>query len=431
MQQSELDFIKNLRQASPYISQHREKKVVIYLPSSMVQNDSDLHSFVRDVVLINNLGIKTVIVLGASLQINQALTQQKLTWETAQNIRITPSSHIKTIQEVVGLVRSKLEASFTQACAEQHSSLSLISGNWVAAKPKGIIEGVNFQQTGSLRKINTKAINSALDNNQVCLLTPLAYAQSGEVFNLNTLEQAFAISTMLEANKLIIFSSKNILKELPKSLNLADINNLLISSKPDQTSHLLTECLKLSKNVQRIHLVDESKPSSILLELFTRDGIGTLIYTDRYYQIRSAKQDDIAGIIRLIKPLENTGVLAFRNNEFIENDINHFIVAEIDNQIIGCSAIYTYSNNMAELSCLAVDPDNQGKEIGESLLLKSIQRAKEQNMSSLFILTTQTDHWFKEQGFYEADIKQLPKEKQQKYNQQRRSKIMIKNLNNE
>ncbi len=428
MLQSELDFIKNLRQTSPYISQHRGKKVVIYLPSEMIENDANLHCFVQDIVLLNNLGIKTVIALGATLQIDKALALKGLEWHSSQNIRITPQEHISTIQETIGLVRSKLEASFSLACAEQHSPISLTSGNWVTAKPKGIINGVNFQQTGALRKMNVEAIDSALNNKQVCLLTPLAYAQSGEVFNLNTLEQAFAISASLQADKLMIYTHQQQLENLPKSLNLAEVEQFLTQEIDLCLADILSQTLKVGATVKRVHLMDKEEPNAMLLELFTREGLGTLIYNDRYYQIRPARLEDTAAILCLIKPLENSGILTIRSKESVERDIKQFIVADIDGQIIGCSAIYPYANKMAELACLVVDPDHQGEEVGQQLLLKTTERALKLAQTGLFILTTHTDHWFKEQGFQEAKLEKLPPERQATYNADRQSKILIKDI---
>ncbi|BBN59142.1 amino-acid N-acetyltransferase [Hydrogenovibrio marinus] len=432
MLQSELDFINNLRQSSPYIATHRGKTLVIYLPGEMLQVSDHLLQFAKDIVLLNNLGIKVVLTLGASVQIDDALKLAGHQWETHQFCRVTQTDHVETIQKTIGWVRSKLEAVFSQACAEQHSPLSLVSGNWVIAKPKGVINGIDFQHTGSLRKINSSAINACLNNNQVCLLTPLAYSLTGEVFNLNTLEQAFAVSQALNADKLIVYSDTDELTDIPKTMSLLEAQRYLEAIKTDGNLYSLANLLKLSLNaassVKRIHIVSQQEPSSMLFELFSRDGLGTLIYADRYHQLRPATIDDVAGILKLISPLEEQGILVKRSREALELEINNFIVAERDHQIMGCAALYRMDEHQAELACLAVDPSYQGGELGQEILNKIEEMAKLQAVQKLFLLTTHTDHWFQEQGFEKSSLEMLPEKRQMLYNYQRQSKILIKKL---
>lgn len=428
MLETELYFVKNLRQASPYISQHRGKLVVFYLPGEMINDGKKLLQLAEDLVLLNNLGLKIILTLGATLQINQKLAENNINWDTYQNIRITSKEQIQAIQETVGLVRSKLESVFSQASAEQHLPHSVVSGNWLSAKPKGIIDGTDYKYTGSLRQINTNAINKNLEANQICLLTPLAYSASGEVFNLNTLEQAYSIADKLSADKLMIFTEESHLKILPKSLDIVELKKQIQHQHPNSLLNLLEKSLASSKSIKRIHLMSQNSPSSILLELFTREGTGTLIYTDRYHHLRTANSDDLIQILKLIQPLEEQGILANRNEKEVIQNLPNFIVAEIDGQIIGCAAIYSLDSNIAELACLAVNPTFQGDEIGKQLVSKTSQLAKERHHNQIFILTTQTNHWFKEQGFQDSDYFSLPVKRQETYNQNRKSKILIKNI---
>lgn len=432
MQQSELDFVNNLRLASPYIAAHRGKTLVVYLPGEMLQCKETLLQLAKDVGLLNNLGIKVVLTLGASVQIDRALASVNLNWASHQNCRITPPEHLDTIQKTIGLVRSQLEAAFSQACAEQHSPLALVSGNWVIAKPKGVIDGIDFLHTGALRKINSEALYATLRANQICLLTPLAYSLTGEVFNLNTLEQAFAVAQALEADKLIVYTPESNLIGLPKAMNLLDAQNQLNKIRKQSSLHELLTLLQFSLNaassVKRIHLISQMEPSAMLLELFSREGSGTLIYADRYHQLRSADIDDIAGIVKLISPLEEKGILVKRSRETLELEIENFVIAEVDQQIIGCAALYPMGNHQAELACLAVDPSYQGSELGQELLDQIQNQAQQLGIQKLFLLTTHTDHWFQEQGFTLSDIEALPEKRQQLYNYKRQSKVLIKTL---
>jgi len=157
MQQSELEFINNLRQATPYIENHRGKTLVIYLPGEMLcfnDNPTHLHSLAKDIILLNTLGIKTLLALGAAPQLDSAFNQVNLNWKTHLNVRITEKQHLPTFIQTLAQLKSRFEAIFTQACSEQMAKFSVVTGNWVTAKPKGVIKGIDFQHTGALRKIS-------------------------------------------------------------------------------------------------------------------------------------------------------------------------------------------------------------------------------------------------------------------------------------
>ncbi len=282
-------------------------------------------------------------------------------------MRITAREHLQTFQETIGYVRSQLEAAFSQACAEHHLHLPIVSGNWVIAQPKGVIQGVDFQHTGILRKINNTAVESLLNAGQIPLLTPLAYSLTGEVFNLNTLEQAFAIASALQADKLMLFSADETLASLPQAMSLKDISHYL-DAQDTETQRILQLAQSQGQQIKRIHLMAESNPNALLLELFSRDGSGTLIYTDRYHQLRPAQIEDVAGILTLIAPLEEQGILTKRSRENLELEIDNFMVVEIDQQIIGCAALYPIDEHNGELACLAVDSAYQKMLLGQELL---------------------------------------------------------------
>lgn len=427
MQQSELDFIQSLRQSSHYIEQHRGKTCVIYLPGDLLQNDDELLSLSKDITLLHSLGLKLVLAMGATLQIDKALAHKQISWQQHQQCRITSLEMLPIFQQTIGYVRSQLEAVFCQASNQQHKPLSLVSGNWVIAQPKGVVDGVDFQHTGQLRKINREAIQACLDSEQIVLLTPLAYSLTGEVFNLNTLEQAFTIAEQLQADKLMVFQKPERYKVLPAALNQTQIGQLL-PSLDNKTQQLLQRIQKIGNSVSRVHLINRDDPSSLLLELFTRDGTGCMIFSDRYHQIRAASIEDVGGILEVIAPLEQKGVLVKRSRERLELEIENFIVIERDQRIIGCAALYANYQTSGELACLAVHGDYRGQELGEQLLQEIEKTAQQKGLQQLFLLTTQTHHWFIEHGFQLATPDELPQEKQQLYNYQRNSKVLIKPL---
>jgi amino-acid N-acetyltransferase len=428
MQQSELDFINTLRQSSRYIEQHRGKTCVIYLPGELMQAPDTLKQLTEDVGLLHNLGLKIVLVMGATPQINAALEAQHIPWQHHQQFRITPLESLPLFQQTIGMVRSQLEAVFSQATCMQTNPLTLISGNWVIAQPKGVIDGIDFQYTGKLRKINHAAISASLAAGQIALLTPLAYSLTGEVFNLNTLEQACEVANAIQADKLMVFGSPLQLQGLPKQLSIPELGRLIESSDNLAQVRFLQQLSQTNHTVKRVHIMEQENPGALLLELFTVDGVGTLIFSDRYHQLRSATIDDVGGILDLISPLEGQGVLVKRSRERLELEIENFVVVERDQHIIGCAALYPLSQNMGELACLAVHESYQGKELGTELLKAIEKKAISLALNRLCLLTTHTHHWFIEHGFKLETLSVLPAEKQFLYNFQRQSKVLIKPL---
>jgi len=428
MQQSELDFINTLRQSSRYIEQHRGKTCVIYIPGEFSSSSESVEALSQDIGLLHNLGLKIVLAMGANIQLDEAFNKAGFESEFHQQFRITSTEQIEIFQQTVGLLRSQLEARFSQATCQHPNPPTIVSGNWVIAQPKGVIDGIDFQHTGKLRKIRHQAISDCLDSGQVALLTPVAYSLTGEVFNLNTLEQACELASAIKADKLMIYASKEQLLDLPKQLSLPQLQQVMQNPATDYQSQLLVQVAKTNHKVKRVHLIDQQNPSALLLELFSRDGSGTLIFSDRYHQLRPASIDDVGGILSLIAPLEQEGILVKRSRERLELEIENFIVIERDQTIIGCAALYQISEQSFELACLAVHPEYQGQELGFELLKAIEQKAHEQQAQQLFLLTTHTHHWFIEHGFELKDINALPEEKQSLYNFKRQSKVLIKPL---
>ncbi|MCF6253504.1 MAG: amino-acid N-acetyltransferase [Thiomicrorhabdus sp.] len=330
MKQSELDFINSLRQSSRYIEQHRGKTCVIYLPGELMLAKKAFKQLSQDIGLLHHLGLKMVLVMGATPQIDTALNSHNLPWELHQQFRITTSDMIPIFQQTIGMVRSQMEAVFSQATNQQSAPLTLISGNWVIAQPKGVIDGVDFQHTGALRKINHHAISTSLEGGQMALLTPLAYSLTGEVFNLNTLEQACEVAKTIQADKLMIFGNPQQMQDLPKQMSVVELNATIKHAQDKQQVHFLNQIAQTNLHVKRVHLMAQNEPNALLQELFTRDGYGTLIFSDRYHQLRPAIIEDVGGILEMITPLENDGVLAKRSRERLELEINNFIVIERD-----------------------------------------------------------------------------------------------------
>lgn len=428
MKQSELDFINTLRQSSHYIEQHRGKTFVIYIPGEFSRSEGALIELSQDIGLMHNLGIKVVLAMGASPQLDEAFADAGLSSSFHKKLRITATEHLSVFQQTIGLLRSQLEAVFSRANRQQGTELTMVSGNWVIAQPKGVVDGIDFQHTGKLRKIRYQAISDCLSAGQVTLLTPIAYTLTGEVFNLNTLEQACEVASAIKADKLMVYASNQQLTGLPKQLSVPQVKQIMLRPVNSEQQVMLEQVTNANSHVKRIHLINQNNPNALLLELFSRDGSGTLIFSDRYHQLRAATIEDVGGILSMIEPLEQSGILVKRSRERLELEIDNFIVIERDQLIIGCAALYPVNSDSQELACLAVHPDYQGQELGSELLKAIEASANQQGVKQLFLLTTHTHHWFIEHGFTLAEVEVLPEEKQSLYNFQRQSKVLVKNL---
>jgi amino-acid N-acetyltransferase len=301
--------------------------------------------------------------------------------------------------------------------------------------PHGVIDGVDLQHTGKVRKVHTKSLNAALDSGAVVLLSPLAYSPTGEIFNLTFSDVATHVASAIKADKLLAFVEGNGVTDdegnLIRQMSLQECKNYLNEHGEKINFDLqqsISACyLSVLQGVPRAQLVSYSTDGALLTELFTRDGLGTMVYSGHYEQLRPATIDDVGGILDLIRPLEEEGILVRRSRELLETEINKFHVMEKDGTIIACAALYPYGE-MAELSCVATHPEYRNGGRAAQLLQQIEKQALKQKIKQLFLLTTQTAHWFIEQGFVQGKLDDLPVQRQLLYNYQRNSKIFIKSL---
>lgn len=435
-QQSAKQFLHWFRSSSPYIHAFRGRTFIITIGGEAIADPLFSH-LIHDISLLSSLGIRLVIVHGARPQVEQRLQERQLTMQYVKGLRVTDSAALACVKEAVGAMRVEIEALLSMGLPNSPMAgarIRVASGNVVTARPVGVREGIDFGHTGEVRRIDGVAIIQWLDSGAIVLLSPIGYSPTGEAFNLTALEVATAVAAELAADKLICLGETNGLRDarrkLIRQLTLSEAETMLQRQlTPETASALLNAVHACRHNVRRVHLIDRRVDGALLLELFTRDGIGTMITTDIYEGTRRATINDVGGILELIAPLEQDGVLVRRSREQLELEIDHFVVIDRDGMIIGCAALYAFSDEgIAELACLAIHPDYQEEGRGESLLLFMEREASILNVKRLFVLTTRTAHWFQERGFSAADIKDLPIRRQAMYNYQRRSKVFVKDL---
>ena len=420
--------IKWFRDSSPYINAHRNRSFVLFLGGEVVES-ANLPNIIADIALLNSLGIRLTLVHGAAPQIDHKLISNSKCWDVQDGNRITTPELLNDITETIGGVRANIEARLSMGLVNSpmhRSSITVTSGNFVKAKPLGIVAGKDLHNTGVTRGINTETINQHLDNGAIVLISPLGYSPSGEIFNLDAMSLAADVAMALKAEKLIYFSSKSGFKDQAGNL-IRELSSTEVKVDPSDERLLSLTSQACHMGVNRCHIVSYVKDGALLEELFTRDGSGTQITKVSYEQIRDAGPEDVPGIIELITPLELAGVLVKRSRELIESEINQFTVIERDGLIVCCGALYPFESK-GELACFTTHPDYRDGDRGDELLSTIEDNARTLGLSSLFVLTTRTAHWFIEHGFLEGDISALPHGRKSLYNYQRNSKLFEKPL---
>jgi len=431
-------FVAWFRSVAPYINAFRGRTFVVAFGGEVVA-DGKFVELTHDLNLLASLGVRLVLVHGARPQIEQHLSRNNIEGRYHQNIRLTDAETMQCVKEAVGRVRLEIEALLSMGLANSpmaNADIRVAGGNFITAQPIGVINGVDLLHTGRVRKVDVAAIKDRLAFNEVVLLSSLGYSPTGEVFNLTLEDVATQTAIALDADKLIFLMEHDGVHdkkgELLRELTVADASKLLAGKRmlPDDVSLFLPCAVHAcEEGVARTHLISRHVDGAILQELFSDIGIGSMVVESTLNTLRDATINDVGGILQLLQPLEEEGILVRRNRELLEREIDRFVVLEHDHRIVGCAALYPFADEKAaELACLAVQPGSRKHGYGDALLKHIAAEAQAQGLRKLFVLTTRTAHWFIERGFKEADIGQLPAQKKSLYNYQRRSKVFVKAL---
>ena len=425
------DYVKWFRHSTPYINTHRDRTFVVLLPGEAIAHPN-FNNIVNDIMLLNSLGVRLVLVHGSRPQIEDRLGARGLSSRYHQDLRITDSDTLGCVMDAVGSLRIAIEARLC-TLAGQGSRLRVVSGNFVTAKPIGVIDGVDLHHTGEVRRIDRKAISRHLDDESIVLLSSIGYSPTGEVFNLACEDLATSAASALEADKLILFGPDTGIFDaegrLLRELKPSRAQSLLAALGNSLPGSLLTAaCKACNAGLRRSHIISYAEDGAMLTELFTRDGGGTLVTQEPFEKIRTATIEDVAGLLELLHPLEEAGVLVRRSREVLETEINQFTLVERDGTIIGCAALYPLDEHSAELACVAIHPDYRHGGRGDQLLEHIETQARARSLTTLFVLTTRTAHWFRERGFEPSSVARLPQQRASLYNYQRNSKVFEKSL---
>ena len=430
--------IQWFRDSAPYIHAHRGRTFVVVFGGEAVA-DPAFPTLVHDIALLHSLGVRLVLVHGARPQIERRLRERGARIRYVNGLRVTDADALACVKEAAGSVRVEIEALLSMGLANTPMSGARIratSGNFVVARPLGVRERTDYRHTGEVRRIDGEAIRRQLEGGAVVLLSPLGYSPTGEVFNLSAEDVAVAAALALRADKLLgLVEADGVLdgrRRLIPQLSPVDAEGLLRGRRrlPEDVARQLAMAVHACRGgVARVHLVSRRVDGALLLELFTRDGVGTLITSEPFEGLRAATIEDVGGVLELIAPLEAEGILVRRSRERLEMEIDRFSVVERDGMIVACAALYPFPEGRgAELACLAVHPDYQRVGRGDALLRHVERRAAALGITRLFVLTTRTAHWFRERGFEPAAPRELSIRRRELYNYQRNSKVFVKRI---
>jgi amino-acid N-acetyltransferase len=426
---------------------HRGKTFVVAISGEAIEAGK-LPSLVQDLAMIQSMGVKVVLVHGFRPQVNEQLQAKGHVPQYSHGMRITDSVALDCAQEAAGQLRYEIEAAFSQGLPNTPmagATVRVISGNFITAKPVGIVDGVDFQHSGMVRKVDVSGISQILNLDAMVLLSPFGFSPTGEAFNLTMEEVATSVAIALHADKLIFVTEVPGIRVRPHEPESEDnpidtempldVAEALLAKEPSATQptdigFYLQHCVKACKaGVERSHILPFAVDGVLLLEIYVHDGIGTMVVDERLESLREATSDDLGGVLQLIEPFEQDGTLVRRERTEMERDIGNYSVIEHDGVIFGCAALYAYpEKRTGEMAALTVSPSSQGQGDGEKILRRIEQRARAQGLDSIFVLTTRTMHWFLKRGFVQSPIDWLPEARQRKYNVDRKSVVLVKKL---
>jgi amino-acid N-acetyltransferase len=431
-------FVNWFRAAAPYIHAFRARTFVVAFGGEVVA-DGKFVGLTHDLNLLASLGVKLVLVHGARPQIEAQLAQRGTRPRYVRGARVTDEAAMHSVKQASGQLRVEIEALLSMGLPNSpmaNAEIRVAGGNFVTARPRGVVDGVDMQYTGEVRRIHAQAIRQRLEGGELVLLSPLGYSPTGEIFNLTMEDVAAETSIALAADKLLFLAeqpgvndaSGSLLRELTVSEAEAALRTR--EDLPEDARLYLPAAIKACRaGVPRVHLLSRHVDGALLLELFTHDGVGTMVARDLLERLREATIEDVGALLGLIEPLEADGTLVKRSRELLEMEIQRFTLLEHDNLVVGCAALYPFATaHAAELACLAVHPEYRNAGAGDRLLRHIEGKARHAGVQRLFVLTTRAGHWFVERGFEQRDVSALPEQRQALYNYQRRSQVFVKLL---
>ena len=423
--------LTDLRGILQYIPQFREKTFILGVDGAIV-TDENFANLMLDVAVLRSLSIRVVLVHGASAQIRALAKERGLTPSDldgagitdAQTLQLALTAANRLTHEILeGLSANDLRAACTNA---------------IIAHPMGIIQGIDHLFTGKVERVDVELLQTLLGQGIVPVIPPLGFDGDGKTYRVNSDNVAVAVADALKATKLIFITTNDGIArrgQLIRQMLVADLDAILTNHKaevqPDMVSKALHASAACRAGVQRVHIINGRVDEGLLAEVFSNEGIGTLIYANEYQQIRHAMKKDVRHILLLTKNSVASEELVKRTRPGIEKSIGDYYMFEIDKNPVACVALHIYPDTgKGELACLYVNPSHENQGIGRKLIQFVETKAREAGLSELLTLSTQAFTYFQSKGgFSEGSPDDLPPGRREKYDQSgRNSKVLVKKL---
>jgi amino-acid N-acetyltransferase len=423
--------LTDLRGILQYIPQFREKTFILSIDGAIITSEN-FSNILLDVAVLRSLNIRVVLVHGASAQIQALAEERNFTPSNLDGAGVTDAGTLQlaltaanrlTHEILEGLSANDLRAACTNA---------------IIAHPMGIIQGVDHLFTGKVERVDVELLQTLLNQGITPVVPPLGFDGDGKTYRVNSDSVAVAAADALKAIKLIFITTQDgVFREgrLIRQVVVAELDSILASSRDDILPQMLSKAIHASAackaGVQRVHIINGLVDEGLLAEVFSNEGIGTLIYANEYQQIRRALKKDVRHILMLTKDSVATDELVKRTRTSIEKTLNDYYLFEIDKNPVACVALHIYADeSKGELACLYVKPTHENQGIGRKLIQFIENKARESGLNELLTLSTQAFTYFQSKGgFMEGTPDDLPPARREKYDQSgRNSKVLVKKL---
>lgn len=431
--------VTGIRDALAYLSQFRGRLFVIKVDDGVLESPM-APVLVQDIVLMQSMGIHSVVVAGARAAINRELERADLPSRHYQGLRVTTKPMMEHVSHAVSALSTRLMSLFSECGG--HAA----SGNWIRARSVGVVEGVDYERTGRVEQVNEALIRALIDREVVPIVTTIGWNAVGTAYNLASEDIAVAVATNLRAAKLFVVSeAPGILaprrhpqereRGVPlrssgafSTMTVEDAVALeAAESGIDSVSHgLLRLAIAACRGgVERVHVVNGIRDGVLLEEIFSAGGSGTMVYANRFADFGFATPEDVPSIMSLMQPLVTEGLLVARSSEQIRAVIEDWVVYRVDDTIQACSGLDRLDGDDAEIVGLSVNKSHRAANVGRRLVELLLRRASDREIRRVFVLTTQAIDFFKELGFQDGDLCELPASRRNLYNRKRGSRILM------
>jgi amino-acid N-acetyltransferase len=429
--------VELIREVFEYIHRFQGKTFVIKIDCSVMDRPF-FPLLLRDLVLLHRQGIRIVLVPGATQRIDEILTRYGIKWETVEGVRVSTAEAIPFIKMAAFDASNRL---MTQLAANDADG---VIGNWVKARSLGVRKGVDFQHTGAVERIEVDIVRKVLAEGLVPILPNIGWNAAGTPYNVSSNELACVVGRTLAAEKLFFISDhRGVIGgqyKLPRRTPLSEegvVTHLsvveaqkLLDLNPvvdPMLSLVRVACQACQEGVSRVHIVNGEIEGVVLKEIFSSVGCGTMVYANQHENVRAMRRADISEVLRIMRPFIEKEVLVERSEEDLAARLGDYVVYEVDGLIHACGALHRSAEDpqRAEVAAVAVDETYAGFGIGRRIVSFLLERAREQGLRQLYVLTTQTADWFVQFGFREGGVEDLPEARRRQYNRQRNSRVLL------